>query len=530
MLGLRARNCTTGDILDDEQIQAARKEDVLNALSKMASNFRARVGESLATLRQHDTPLAEATTPSLEALKAYSASLRVGYSRGCAASVPFGRRAIEIDPKFAMAHSHLGRCYSNLGESVLAAESTTRAYELRGRVSDREKFYIALNYDRQVIGNLGKAQQIGKLWAQTYPRDAVAHGSLSGLIYQSSGKYEESIEEARKTIALDPDVAPAYVNLGFSYCYVGRLGEAGNVIQRASERNLETPDLLLLRYYIAFLKSDKAGMEEAAARARGRPGAEDYMSHSQALVLARSGQLKLAGKVSRRAADLAQQEGERERAATYETGVAVWEAFFGNASEARRSAMQALEVSKGRDVEYGAAFALALAGDLSRSRALADDLARRFPEDTSVKFSYLPVLRGLSALNHSEPSKAIAQLQAAANNELAVPGVGLFAFFGSLYPAYVRGEAYLALHQGAAAATEFQKLLDRRGIVLADPVGAIARLKLGRAFALSGDRNKARTAYRDFFTLWEDADADIPILRQAKAEYAKLQPPTAPEI
>jgi hypothetical protein len=282
------------------------------------------------------------------------------------------------------------------------------------------------------------------------------------------------------------------------------------------------PAMLFLRYYISFLKGDKTGMEWAVARAQGRP-AEDAISGSEALVLARSGQLHLARRMSRRAVDLAQQAGLRGSAANYETEVAIWEAFFGNAPEARRSAMAALELSNGRDVEYGVAFALALAGDSSRPEALANDLERRFPEDTSVKYTYLPTLRALFALNRRDSANAIELLQVAVPYELAMPGIAFVGFFGGLYPAYVRGEAFLAGRQGAAAAAEFQKILDHRGIVVADPVGALARLQIGRAFAMSGDKSKAKTAYQDFLTLWEDADPGVPILKQAKAEYAKLR-------
>jgi eukaryotic-like serine/threonine-protein kinase len=280
---------------------------------------------------------------------------------------------------------------------------------------------------------------------------------------------------------------------------------------------------LVQRYDIAFLKGDKAGMEREAALGRGKSGTEDWISYREAFVLAYSGHLQQARRLSRRAADLARQAAKREMAALYETGAALWEAFFGNAPAARRSAMAALELSKSRDLEYGAAFALALAGDSSRSQTLANDLEKRFPEDSSVRFSYLPTLRALLALNHGEPSKAIELLQIAVPYELGTPLCSAVGFFGNLYPIYVRGEAYLAAHQGAEAATEFQKILDHRAIVVSDPVGALARLQLGRAFALSGDKTKAKTAYQDFLTLWKDADPDIPILKQAKAEYARLQ-------
>jgi predicted Ser/Thr protein kinase len=523
ILGLRAKNCRTGDVLDEEQAQAARKEDVLNSLSRIAGKFRTRVGESLSTVEKHDTPLAEATTPSLEALKAYSTGLKINFSTGSIAAMPFIKRAVEIDPKFAMAYAHLGLTYSNMGESVLSAESTLEAYRLRDRASDPEKFFIAASYDRQVTGNLEKAQQTCELWAQTYPREVEPHALLSGFIDQGSGKYEKSIEEAKIAIGLDPDLAFGYANLAYSYFYLDRPGEAGNTIQRASARKLEIPEFLVLRYYISFLRNDLPGMAREVYLSYGKPGAEDWIAHSEALVSAYSGRLQQATRMSRRAVYLARQAGQRETAATYETGAAVWEASYGNAAAATRLAMDALGLSKGRDVEYGAAVALALAGDSFRVQTLANDLEKRFPEDTSVRFSYVPTLRALFELNHNEPGKAIELLQIAAPHDLAIPGINFFAFFGSLYPAYVRGQAYMAAHQGAEAAAEFQKILDHRGIVVSDPIGALSRLQLGRAFALSGDKTKSKAAYRDFLALWKDADTDIPILKQAKAEYAKLQ-------
>jgi tetratricopeptide (TPR) repeat protein len=523
VLGLRARSCRTGDIIDEEQVQAAKKEDVLTALSQIASKFRTRVGESLATVKQYDTPLQEASTPSLEALKAYSAGLTIAHSKGTVSAIPNLKRAIEIDPKFALAHAHLGLLYSDIGESVLSAESATKAYQLRDRSSDREKFFIAANYDRQVTGNLGKAQQTLELWGQTYPREHLPHGLLSGFVTQGAGQFEKSIEEAKISIGLDPDIPFGYVNLAFSYVCLDRLPEAENTIQRAFERKLEIPELLVMRYGIAFLKGDTVGMERAVTRAKGNPQAEYWVANSEALVAAHSGRLQQASSASRRAMDLAQQSGQPEAAATFETAAAVWEALFGNAVGARRHAAAALDVSKGRDVEYAAAVALALAGDFARSEALANDLEKRFPGDTSVRFSYLPTLRALFALNHSQPSYAIELLQAAVPYELAVPGIAFFANFGGLYPVYVRGEALLAAHRGAEAAVEFQKIPDHRGIVLADPVGALAHLQLGRAYAVSGDKTKAKTAYQDFLTLWKDADPGVPILKQAQAEYAKLQ-------
>ncbi|HYK89144.1 MAG TPA: serine/threonine-protein kinase [Acidobacteriota bacterium] len=523
VLGLRARGCRTGDVLDEEQVQAGRKEDVLRALTQVASKFRTRVGESLATLEKHDTPLAEATTSSLEALKAYSAAWQVGSSAGPAAAVPLFKRAIEIDPKFALAYASLGRMYDDIGESALSAENTAKAYALRDRASDPEKFFITASYDMQVTGNMEKAQSTCELWVQTYPREKVPHAFLSGIIYPVFGRYDKAIDESEKVNKLDPDFAVGYVLLSFAYEYLGRLQDADNAFRAASERKLETPDLLVQRYDIAFLKNDRAGMEREVALSQGMPDADPWISDHQAFVSAYFGHLQQAKRLSRRAVDSAQESGQQEGAALVESGAAVREAFFGDTRSARKSAMAALELSRDRDVVYGAAVALALSGESSRSQLLANDLEKRFPEDTSVRFNYLPVIRALIALNHDDVSKAIELLQINAPHEMGAPHSSFHGFYGCLYPIYVRGEAYLAAHRGAEAAAEFRKILDHRGIVVSDPVGALARLQVGRAFALSGDKIRAKTAYQDFLNLWNDADPDIPVLRQAKAEYATLQ-------
>ncbi len=532
VLGLRARNCRTGDILDQEQAQAARKEDVLNSLSRIATKFRTRVGESLTTIEKHDTPLEEATTPSLEALKAYSAAWKVAASNGDGASVPFFKRAIEIDPKFAMAHASLGRVYGGSEEPALSRESTAKAYRLLDRASDAEKFFITATYDLQVTGNLEKARQTCELWAQTYPREMKSHSFLARIVYHPFGKYEKAIEEDNKAIGIDPDFAIVYSNLAYSYQYLDRLREAEATLQQASGHKLQMSFFLVQRYDIAFLKGDKEGMEREAVLGRGKSGVEDEISNHEALALAYAGRLQQATRMSRRASELAQQTAQREKAALFETAAALRQAFFGNAAEAKRSALAALDLSKELYVEYGAAFALALSGDSPRAQTLAADLESSFGEDTSVRFSYLPALRAQLVLSHGDAANAIELLQIAVPYELGVPRAAIHGFFGALYPVYVRGEAYLAARQGAEAAAEFRKILDHRGIVASDPIGALARLKLGRAFAMSGDKTKARAAYHDFLSLWKDADPDIPILKQARKEYAKLaagaESPTTP--
>ena len=527
VLGLRARNCNTGTTVDQEQAQVARREDVLNALSQIVRKFRTRMGESRATVEKHSTPLPEATTPSLEALKAYSTGMKVTVSSAnFPAAIPFYQRAVEIDPKFAMAHASLGLLYSGVGESVLSAQSTARAWQLRDRVSERERFFIDFTYDRQVTGNLEKAYHTLELWLRTYPRgeEPNAMSLLSGLSTHGTGRFERAIEASHKEIAANPDFGLGYGSLATSYFLLDRFEEAERALQRATEHKLEDSILLVIRYNIAVLKGDRHQMDRVVALAKGKPGVEHPMAHAEALALARSGRLQAARRSSSRAMDLALQEVGREAAASYQAARAVWEAVCGNAAEAKTNATAALALSNGRDVEYAAGLALALSGDSSRSQPLADDLEKRFPEDTFAKFTYVPVLRALSALEHGKPTDSVERLHIALPFELAVNGLNFGHFYlGGLHSAYVRGEALLAAHRYPEAAAEFQKILDHRGIVGADPIGALAHVQLGRAFVLSGDKIKAKAAYQDFLTLWKDADPDIPILRRAKAEYAQLQ-------
>jgi serine/threonine protein kinase len=381
VLGLRAKNCNTGTALDEEQAVAAKREEVLNSLSQIARKFRTRVGESLATVEKHSTPLAEVTTPSLEALKAYSTGMKVIVSSGNAAAIPFFRRAVEIDPKFALAYANLGLSYSAVGASVLSAESTTKAWQLRDRVSDREKFFVDFTYDRQVTGNLEKAYQTLELWLQTYPRgeQPEPRGLLGGLSTHGTGRFERAIETSQERITALPGDIFGYENLASSYFFLDRFSEAERTLQRASERKLEDPYLLVIRYNIAVLKGDKGQMDRIVALAKGKHGAEHLLAHAEALALARSGRLQAARRSSSRAMDLALQEGEREAAASYQAARAVWEAVCENAAEGKRNAMAALALSNGRDVEYAAGLALALSRDFSRSEALAGDLEKALP-------------------------------------------------------------------------------------------------------------------------------------------------------
>jgi tetratricopeptide (TPR) repeat protein len=396
--------------------------------------------------------------------------------------VPFLNRAVEIDSNFASAYAMLACLYGDIGESELSAENASKAYQLRNRASDQERFFISTSYQLQATGNLEKGEQACELWKQAYPRAWVPHGLLSGGIYPQLGKYEEAVNEAKMALEINPDFSIGYANLAYSYLALDRWDEAEATLRRAADRKLEIPDFLVLQYVTAFLKTDESSMQRQAALAREKGGADDWMSNSEGFVLAYSGRLEEARTMSRRAADLARKAERRDTEALYETDAAVREALFGNASTAKQRVGRALELSKSRDVEYGVGFALALSGDSSRAQALSDELSRRFPADTRVQFVYLPTLRALLALSHSEASKAVESLQTAIPYEAGTLNEGGSEFLlgvGNLYPAYVRGLAYLAAYQGEEAAVEFQKILVHRGIVVADPIGCNGTLALG---------------------------------------------------
>jgi eukaryotic-like serine/threonine-protein kinase len=522
VLWLRARSCRSGDILGQEQMQLGNKEEVLDALTRIAVRVMARLSEALATIKEPSTPLEQATTHSLEALKAYDGARNIVFARGFAAAIPHLLRATAIDPEFAMAHAHLGFFYWNMGQTDLAMEPVLKAYDLRHRVTDQERFFILFLYDRQVTGNLQKELETIEAWVQTYPRDWQAWGVLGGWGTRGTGQYERGIRASEETIRLNPSLSFAYESLAVHNTSLGRFAEAAAALERAAKRKLEVPVFLASRYYLAFLNGDEAAMKREIDRARGNPEAEDWMSHNQAIVLARSGQMRKARLQWRHAVELAQQAGNCEKAAVYEVAAAVCEAHFGNWAAATERARTALALGKGRDVVYAAAFALASSGDVSGSQRLAEDLAKRFPEDTPVQFEYLPALRALLAIFRKAPLEAIELLHSALPYDLAMPGTAFFGKFGGLYPVYVRGQAYLKAGRGREAAAEFQKVLDHRGIVLADPIGTVAYVQLGRAFVLSGETETARSAYQGFFSLWKDADVDLPVLTEARAEYAKL--------
>jgi eukaryotic-like serine/threonine-protein kinase len=522
LLTLKAVNCQSGESLASTEAQASDKNHVLDALGQTASQIRNKLGESLKTVQKFDTPLEQATTPSLEALKAFSSGSKLQSTEGDAAAIPSFKRAIEFDPNFALAYAHLGIASTSIGEPSIAADYTRKAYELRDRTSEPEKYFISATFYKEVTGNIEKAEQSCKLWIQAYPRSDDPHLYLSGAVYPVIGEYENAVGEAREAIRLKPDSPISYAFLMFSYIPLNRLDEAKAAHEQALGRRLNSPFYLLALYQIAFLQNDAAGIAQQVRSSAGQPGAEDELLGLEADTAAYSGRLRGAREASQRAMDSAERAEEKEAAATYSAMSALREALFGNADEARRRATLAMERSAGRDAQYGAALALAYAGDYGRAQALTDDLDKRFSEDTIVQFNYLPTLRAKLVLSKGNASEAIESLRAATPYELGQTTASTYGWT-SLYPIFVRGQAYLAVHQGSEAAAEFQRILDHRGIVLNLPTGALAHLGLARAYAMQGDTAKAKAAYQDFLTLWKDADPDIPILIAAKAEYAKLK-------
>src|SRR6266478_1025120 len=470
---LKAVNCGSGDLLASTEAQANDKSHVLDALGKAASEMRGKLGESLSTLQKYNTPLEQATTPSLEALQAYTLGSE---SADFPAAIPPLQRAIQLDPNFAIAYDELGGAYGSIGERALAVENTRKAFELRERVSELEKLNIEADYYYGVTGNLIEAQRSYALGKQIYPREPGFCEGLS-VIYLSLGQYESALREHRETLRLRPHDSVALRFVAYTYLLLNRVEDAAATVREARGKGLDSA----------------------------------YFGH-----------LGRARQLSRQASNSAKRAGEKEASAAYEATAWLREGLFGNTTKGLEQTRMAMTASSGRDVYYGFGLASAYAKNVKATQRFVEGFEKGFVEDTDVQFNYLPTLRARLALIHSNPRQAIDSLEIAAPYELGLPS-GSFYNWPNLYPVYVRGEAYLAAHRGREAAAEFQKILDHRGIVLNEPIGALAHLQLGRAYAMHGDTTKARAAYQDFLTLWKDADPDIPILIQAKAEYAELK-------
>ncbi len=514
---LDAVGCNNGDNLAKERAEAASKEGVLKALDTSAAALRARLGESLASVQKFDVPM-EATTPSLDALKAYSMAITTGRTKGDSEAVPFMKRAIELDPNFAMAYVGLGIEFANLGQPGVAADYARKAYNLRDRVSDRERFRISAFYFQYVTGEMDKAIESYELWEKSYPREMVPHGNL-GSLYASVGQYDKAIAETEAAQRLEPSITD-YANLASNYISVNRIRDARLTLEEAQRNHF---DGLFIRgdlYSLAFLAGDNAEMERQVAWAAGRPGEEDQLLNTHADTQAYYGRMAKARDLARQAADSAVRADAKETAAQWLAFQAVREVEVGNASAAHQAVARALALAPGRDVKVLSALALARAGESSQSKTIMTALKKSEPSNTFLKVYWFPVLEASMAIAQHAPDRAIIALEPALPYELGNPPPEAI---GTLHPAYLRGLAYLDEKNGTAAASEFQKFLDHPGIVQNFLLGSLAHLQLGRAYAISGDPTKAKTAYKDFLTLWKDADPDVPILKQAKAEYAKLQ-------
>jgi serine/threonine protein kinase/tetratricopeptide (TPR) repeat protein len=517
VIGVDAIGCSSGDTLAKEQEEAATKQDVLKALSKAASSLRGRLGESLGTIQKFDVPV-EATTSSLEALKAFSMGITTFRTKGIAESIPFYKRALELDPKLAVAYVALGVSYANLGQASLAAENIKKAYDLREQVSEREKYRISSMYYTYVTGELEQASQVYELWAKSYPQDAIPPGNL-GDIYFKLGQYEKALNESEEAQRLEPDVV-GYSNLVTAYLALNRPDDAKKTVEEAQEHKFEGDTLHWVIYQLAFLNGDTAEMKRQVEWAAGKPGTEDLLLSFQSDTEAYYGRLVRARDFSRRAVDAAVRADSKETAALWRVNAALREAEFGDMATAKQNVAAALTLAPGRDVKLLSALTLAQVGETARARAIVEELEKSYPSQTVLKVYWLPTIKAAIELNGNNSAQALVFLEAAAPYELGEPPQFQL---GTMYPAYIRGQSYLMAHNAAAAAAEFQKLLDHRGIVINFPLGALAHLGLARAYALSGETAKSRTAYQNFLTLWKDADSDIPILKEAKAGYAKLQ-------
>jgi serine/threonine protein kinase/tetratricopeptide (TPR) repeat protein len=521
VIGLEALNCASGDVLAREQVTAAGKEQALPALGQAAAKLRNEVGESLSSVQKFDVPLDQATTNSLEALKAYTLARKTQREKGDAEAIPFNKRAVELDPNFALAYSALGVNYSNLNQPSLAANYLKKAFDLRDRVTEREKFHVTALYYDIATGELEKANQTDELWIQVYPRDDVAHIDL-GSNYMVLGQYEKAATKTREALRQEPTNVVGYENLGQIYLALNRFDEGRTTTEEAQGRKLEAIPLHINLYAMSFFQANATAMKQQADWAIGKPGAEDQMLSLESDTEAWSGRLGKARELSRQAVESARRSDEKEPAALWQANAAIREALFGNVEAALQNAAAAVALAPGsHDAEAQAALAYALAGDAAHAQLLADDLAKRFPQDTVVQSVWLPTIHAHIETGRKNAARSIELLQAAAPYELGM--LSGSATNSCLYPVYVRAEAYLSAQQGPAAAAEFQKILDHRGLLWNCATGALAHLGLGRAYAMQGDTVKARAAYQDFLALWKDADPDVPVLKEAKAEYAKLK-------
>jgi len=513
VVALDATNCATGESLAREQVTAAAKESVLPAVGKAASSLRGKLGESLASIQKFDTPVTEATTSSLEALKAYAAADEMRNGGNEAESIPLFQHAIELDPNFAMAHARLAAIYNNVGEEDRSVESAKKAFDLRERVSERERFYITDHFYTST-GDIEKNMETLQSAIKAYPNDSSPFSNLALEYNLYYGQFEKAIPLANEFTRLEPNAPFGYVHAALPYMALNRLEEARSILQRAIDAKADNLFVHQQLYDLAFLNGDADGMQRQLKWSEGKPS-EYLLLNDATSVAAARGQMQKGEELMQRSVQVSNRLGFKETTADTQAVFAVTQAEVGSASKAKELAASSSALAHGRTNMESVAVALAMTGDVIRAQAIVDDLGYRFPDDTLLHQVSIPCVRALIELNRKNPEAAVQSLQATTPYELGA-GQGLF-------PIYVRGLAYLQAKRGTEAAAEFQKIVGHRGIAPMAPEHSMAKLSLGRAYAISGDTSKARAAFQDFFALWKDADPEIPILKEAKAEYAKLR-------
>ncbi|HST10175.1 MAG TPA: protein kinase [Terriglobales bacterium] len=518
VIGLKAENCLSGTTLAQEQVTARSKDDVISALGEAASGMRAKLGESIASVKKFDVPLRLATTGSLDALKEYTLGGQSENENGPSAAIPHYKKAIALDPLFARGYSALAGEYFDSGEPSQAAAAASKAYELRERVTDQERFQIEASYHSFATGDLEKAARAYQLWGQAVPWYGSPHANLA-YMYAQIGQNDKALAESLEALRLG-ETSENYVNVTSSYVSINRLQEAKATVAQAESRGLNSPFNHPSLYQVAFLEHDPAGMERELIWSKGKPQIEAWILYFEFCTNSYYGRLKQAREFTEHASAAAVARGEKEVASSYRADASLHEALFGNSALARQSIQKVLSTSVGQDVRAVAALTYAFAGDQEKAQALADNMAKEFPQNTIVQFNYLPAIRGQLAVNDNHADEALELLKPARPYELGQPAQIMLI---NLYPVYVRGQAYLASHDGKAALAEFQEILDHPGMSLNEPISTLAHLGVARAYAAQGEKDRARTAYQEFLALWKDADPGIPVLRQAQAEYASLQ-------
>jgi DNA-binding winged helix-turn-helix (wHTH) protein/tetratricopeptide (TPR) repeat protein len=521
VVALSATDCQSGELIHSDQLEVGSKNGVLGGLTEIARRVRGPLGESLASTSHYDLALAEATTPSLEALKAFSEAHRINNLEGPAAALPLVRHAIEIDPEFALAHALAARLYGDLGQEEQSVQSATAAYRFRERATERERFWIVASYEMQVSGNMLKALEACDTWGRVFPNDEASFGFRAGLIYREFGQYENALAAAKQTVELNPDLGIGYHLVAVNQIALGQLTEAHHALTEAMHRGIRVPLLSVDQYRLAFLENDHTAMSRIAG-ASTIDSTYVLLANQEAASFAYAGRFKASRGAEQRALLVASQAGQSESVSRLAAAAALREAFFGNIDEAANNAMVAMSHSNGRDTEYGAALAFALIGKIREAGDILSDLQRRFPDNTSVQQHYLPTIRAALALAEHDPGRAIDWLTPTQTVEMGSPNSAFTGYYGTLYPIFMRGRALLDLHRSMEASKEFDKIVEYKMLVANDPIGSIAYLELARAHREAGDTAGARKSYATLLRLWSGADNDLTLVKTATREFETL--------